>query len=82
MNLKQKAALHTAGLIAIMASASIVVSYIASIMTVTQAVCILGVLCIGGLVYTMYGVILARMEYNESLNESLKQMAEKSVDNK
>jgi len=80
MNLKLKAALYTAGLFATMVGASIVVSYIASIMTATQAVYILGVLCISGLVYTMYGVTLARMEYNESLNDSLKRMAEKSVD--
>jgi hypothetical protein len=82
MNLKLKAALYTAGLFASMIGASVVVSYIASIMTATQAVYILGVLCIGALVYTIYGVMLARMEYNESLNDSLKRMAEKSVDNK
>jgi len=82
MNLKLKAALYTAGLIAAIVGASIVVSYIASIMTATQGVYLLGVLCISGMVYSMYGIMLARMEYNESLNESLKRMAEKSVDNK
>ena len=76
MNLKLKAALYTAGLIATIVGASIVVSYIASIMTAAQGVYLLGVLCISGLVYTMYGVMLAHMEYNESL----KRMAEKSVD--
>jgi len=80
MNLKLKAALYTAGLVVTIVGASLLVSYIASIMTATQAVYILGVFCISGLVYTMYGVMLARMEYNESLNESLKRMNEKSVD--
>jgi hypothetical protein len=78
MNLKLKAALYTAGLIATIVGASIVVSYIASIMTAAQGVYLLGVLCISGMVYSMYGIMLARMEYNESL----KRMAEKSVDNK
>jgi hypothetical protein len=78
MNLKLKAALYTAGLIATIVGASIVVSYIASLMTAAQGMYLLGVLCISGMVYSMYGIMLARMEYNESL----KRMAEKSVDNK
>ena len=76
MNLKLKAALYTAGLLATTVSASLLVSYVASFMTATQGVYLLGVLCISGLVYTIYGVMLARMEYYEHL----KQMAEKSVD--
>jgi hypothetical protein len=76
MNLKLKAALYTAGLIATIVGASIVVSYIASLMTAAQGMYLLGVLCISGMVYTMYGIMLARMEYNESL----KRMNEKSVD--
>jgi hypothetical protein len=76
MNLKLKAALYTAGLVVTIVGASLLVSYIASIMTATQAVYLLGVLCISGMVYSMYGIMLARMEYNESL----KRMNEKSVD--
>ena len=76
MNLKQKAALYTAGLLATVVGASLLVSYVASLMTAAQGVYLLGVLCISALVYTIYGVMLARMEYYEHL----KQMAEKSVD--
>jgi len=76
MNLKLKAALYTAGLLATTVGASLLVSYVASLMTAAQGVYLLGVLCISALVYTMYGVMLARMEYYEHL----KQMAEKSVD--
>ena len=82
MNLKQKAALHTAGLFATMIGASVVVSYVASLLTVAQVQYGLGVLCIGGLVFTVYQVVLSRLEYKESFNESLKRMAEKSVDSK
>jgi hypothetical protein len=45
-------------------------------MTATQGAYLLGVLCISALVFTMYHVMLARMEYYEHL----KQMAEKLVD--
>ena len=76
MNLKLKAALYTAGLLATVVGASLLVSYVASLMTAAQGVYLLGVLCISALVYTIYGVMLARMEYYEHL----KQMAEKSVD--
>ena len=76
MNLKLKAALYTAGLLATVVGASLLVSYVASLMTAAQGVYLLGVLCISGLVYTIYGVMLARMEYYEHL----KQMNEKSVD--
>ena len=76
MNLKLKAALYTAGLLATTVGASLLVSYVASLMTAAQGVYLLGVLCISALVYTIYGVMLARMEYYEHL----KQMAEKSVD--
>ena len=82
MNLKQKAALHTAGLFATMIGASVVVSYVASILTVAQVQYGIGVLCICGLVFTVYQVVLSRLEYKESFNESLKRMAEKSVDSK
>ena len=82
MNLKQKAALHTAGLFATMIGASVVVSYVASLLTVAQVQYGIGVLCICGLVFTMYQVVLSRLEYKESFNESLKRMAEKSVDSK
>ena len=82
MNLKQKAALHTAGLFATMIGASVVVSYVASLLTVAQVQYGLGVLCICGLVFTVYQVVLSRLEYKESFNESLKRMAEKSVDSK
>ena len=76
MNLKQKAALHTAGLFATIIGASVVVSYAASLITVAQVQYGIGVLCICGLVFTMYQVVLSRLEYKESLN----QMVEKSVD--
>lgn len=76
MSLKLKAALHTAGLFATMIGASVVVSYVASLLTVAQVTYLLGVLCIGGLVFTVYQVVLSRLEYKESLN----QMVEKSVD--
>ena len=82
MNLKQKAALHTAGLFATVIGASVVVSYVASLLTVAQVQYGLGVLCICGLVFTVYQVVLSRLEYKESFNESLKRMAEKSVDSK
>ena len=76
MNLKLKAALYTAGFFAATIVSSVVFSYIASIITVAQVTYILGVLCIGGLVFTIYQVMLSRLEYKESLN----QMVEKSVD--
>ena len=82
MNLKQKAALHTAGLFATVIGTSVVISYVASLLTVAQVQYGLGVLCICGLVFTMYQVVLSRLEYKESFNESLKRMAEKSVDSK
>jgi membrane-bound ClpP family serine protease len=76
MNLKLKAALYTAGFFAATVATSVLVSYVAGLMTVAQVTYLLGVFCISGLVYTIYGVMLARMEYYEHL----KQMAEKSVD--
>ena len=76
MNLKLKAALYTAGFFAATIVSSVVFSYIASIITVAQFTYILGVLCICGLVFTIYQVMLSRLEYKESLN----QLVEKSVD--
>lgn len=76
MNLKQKAALYTAGYFAATIVYSAAFTYIASIITVAQVTYILGVLCICGLVFTIYQVMLSRLEYKESLN----QMVEKSVD--
>jgi hypothetical protein len=78
MNLKLKAALYTAGFFTAIVATSVLVSYLASLMTAAQGMYLLGVLCISGMVYSMYGIMLARMEYNETL----KRMAEKSVDNK
>ena len=76
MNLKLKAALYTAGFFAAIVATSALASYLASLMTAAQGMYLLGVLCISGMVYSMYGIMLARMEYNETL----KRMAEKSVD--
>ena len=82
MSLKLKAALHTAGFFAATIATSALVAYVASLMTTAQITYLVGVLCISGLVFTVYQAVLSHLEYKESFNESLKRMAEKSVDSK
>jgi mannitol-specific phosphotransferase system IIBC component len=72
MNLKHKAVLHTAGLVATMVGASILVSYVASLMTVAQVVFLLCGLCIAAMIYTIYSLILARLEYHKTLDDMAK----------
>ena len=76
MNLKQKALLHTAGIIAGMAIASLLISYLVNSLTAVQGTVILGIVVIGMMLLTIYNIVLARLEYHQSLADMVEKHKE------
>ena len=69
MTLKQRAIIQTAGIVAAILVSSIGVTLILEQLTRDQILMTLGVGSIALLVYSMYGVVLSRLEYEETLNK-------------
>jgi len=67
MTLKQRAVLQTAGIVATVVAASVVVTLILEQLTAQQIVSGFALLSIGALVYAIYGVVLSRLEYAATL---------------
>jgi hypothetical protein len=69
MTVKQRAILQTAGIVASILVSSIGVTLILEQLTRDQILFALGAGSIALLVYSMYGVVLSRLEYEETLNQ-------------
>ena len=69
MTVKQRAILQTAGIVAGILVSSIGVTLILEQLTRDQILFTLGAGSIALLVYSMYGVVLSRLEYEETLNK-------------
>jgi hypothetical protein len=69
MTVKQRAILQTAGIVAGILVSSIGVTLILEQLTRDQILFTLGAGSIALLVYSMYGVVLSRLEYEETLNQ-------------
>ena len=69
MTVKQKALLQTAGIIAIIIGSSVGISLILQMLTPDQIINGFAVLSIAALAYSMYGVVLSRLEYEETLKK-------------
>ena len=68
MTVKQRAVLQTAGIVAAILVSSIGVTLILEQLTRDQILFGLGAGSIALLIYSMYGVVLSRLEYQEALN--------------
>jgi len=69
MNLKLKAALQTAGVLAVICTVSIGVQLLLAGLTADEISKILSVGSITLLVYCMYQLVLSRLEYTQKLEE-------------
>ena len=69
MTLKQRAALQTAAIIGAAIAGALTLSLIIENLTRDQIINGLAIGSIALLVYSMYGVVLSRLEYREKLNE-------------
>ena len=69
MTVKQRAILQTAGIVAGILVSSIGVTLILEQLTRDQILFTLGAGSIALLVYSMYGVVLSRLEYEETVNQ-------------
>ena len=72
MNIKIKAALQTAGILAVITSISIGVQLLLAGLTANEISKILSVGSITLLVYCMYQLVLSRLEYNQKVDEITK----------
>ena len=69
MTVKQRAIVQTLGLLALIIASSVGVTMILQHLTTDQVLLGLGSASIALLVYSMYGVILSRLEYQETLKK-------------
>ena len=69
MTVKQKAILQTAGILAVILASSVSISLVLNMLTPAQIINGFAILSIALLVYSMYGVVLSRLEYDEKLKE-------------
>ena len=69
MTLKQRAALQTAGILAVTITAAVLINIILEQLTREQLVNGLAVGSIVFLIYSMYGVVLSRLEYDEKVKQ-------------
>ena len=69
MNLKLKAALQTAGILAVICTVSVGVQLLLTGLTADEIFKILSVGSITLLVYCMYQLVLSRLEYTQKLEE-------------
>jgi hypothetical protein len=67
MTVKQKAILQTAGILAVILISSVAMTLILEQLTREQIVFALGAGSIALLIYSMYGVVLSRLEYQETV---------------
>lgn len=72
MNLKLKAALQTAGILAVICTVSVGVQLLLTGLTADDISNILSVGSITLLVYCMYQLVLARLEYTQKVDEIAK----------
>ena len=72
MNIKIKAVLQTAGILAVIVSVSIVLQLLLAGLTADEISKILSVGSITFLVYAMYLVVLSRLEYTQKVDEIAK----------
>ena len=69
MTLKQRAALQTAAILTAIIAGSIAISAIFVLLTREQIVNGLAIASILFLIYSMYGLVLSRLEYDETVNK-------------
>lgn len=69
MTLKQRAALQTAGILAAILASSTIVAFGLKYMTTEQIINGFAILSIAAMVYAVYGVVLSRLEYRETLQK-------------
>jgi len=69
MTLKQRAVLQTLAIVAAILAGSVGVTLILEQLTRDQIVFALGAGSIALLIFSMYGVVLSRLEYEETLNK-------------
>jgi hypothetical protein len=69
MTVKQRAALQTLAVIAFTVTVSVVTSLILKQFTAQEIVTGLSIASVVFLIYSMYGVILSRLEYKETLQK-------------
>tara|TARA_R110000868_G_scaffold283218_1_gene543665 strand:- start:813 stop:1037 length:225 start_codon:yes stop_codon:yes gene_type:complete len=69
MTLKQKALLQTAGIVVGVTLGSVVLTYLISVISRDTLVYIAGTTLFGLLFYSMYGLVLSRLESKETLDK-------------
>ena len=69
MNIKLRAALQTAGVLAVICTVSVVVQLLLTGLTADEISKILSVGSIALLIYCMYQLVLSRLEYTQKLEE-------------
>ena len=69
MNIKIKAALQTAGILAVICTVSVGLQLLLASLTASEITKILSVGSITFLIYCMYQVVLSRLEYNQKVDE-------------
>jgi predicted DNA repair protein MutK len=67
MTLKQRAILQTAGIVTAILASSTIVAFGLKYMTAEQIINGFAILSIAALVYAVYGVVLSRLEYNDTV---------------
>ena len=72
MNIKIKAALQTAGILAVITSISIGVQLLVAVLTAQELSTVLAVISITFLIFGMYQMVLGRLEYNQKVDEITK----------
>lgn len=72
MTLKQRAVLQTAGILAVILGGSVGITLILQQLTAAEIINGLAMLSIALLIYSMYGVVLSRLEYDEKLKDLTK----------
>jgi len=72
MTLKQRAVVQTAAILAVIVGASLGVTALLNYLTAGQIINGLAFASIALLIYSMYGVVLSRLEYQDKLKEITK----------
>lgn len=75
MTVKQRALLQTAGIIAIIVGGSLGINLILQNLTAEQITNGFAILSIALLIYSMYGVVLSRLEYEDTLKKMVDKTA-------
>ena len=72
MTLKQRAVVQTAGILAVIVGSSVAITALLNYLTAGQIINGLAFASIALLIYSMYGVVLSRLEYQDKLKEITK----------